>query len=192
MGINQAGYAVWSQGGDVRAARLEGTTWSTIPSALDIEQARTAGEGRSRPRVGVSAEGNGVVVWGSRTRDGRSHVHSRRLTGVTPSFAPQDLTLAAFEGGAGGSADSPDLDIEDDGSFAWVVFRQDIGGRSRTVARRLRGSEYEAPFAIDAGQSSGAPRIDFAGKGIGAAVAATDTNASSAATWTSSTSSSPR
>jgi hypothetical protein len=177
MGINTDGYAVWSAAGDIRAARLENTTWTPIPTALDIDQARSAGTDASRPRVAVSAEGNSVVVWGEHHADGSTHVRSRRLTGVTPSSASQDLTLGAFEGGAGGSADSPDIDIEDDGSFAWVVFRQDIGGRSRTVARRLRGSEYEAPFAIDAGQPSGAPRIDFAGKGIGAAVAATATNA---------------
>ena len=97
---------------------------------------------------------------------------SRRLTGLNLSVAPQDLTLATFEGGAGGSADSPDIDIEDDGSFAWVAFRQDIGGRSRTVARRLRGSLYEDPFAIDGGQTSFGPRVDFAGKGIGGAVTA--------------------
>ena len=173
MGINQVGYAVWTASGDIRAARLEGTAWTPIPTALDIDPARDA----SRPRVAVSAEGNGVVVWGEDHADGTSHVYSRRLTGVTPSFAPQDLTLGTFEGGAGASADSPDIDIEDDGSYAWVAFRQIIGGRSRSIARRLRGSEYEAPFAIDSGQASGDPRIDFAGKGIGASVAGGADNA---------------
>jgi hypothetical protein len=127
--------------------------------------------------VGVSAEGNAVATWAETDASGRSHVMARRLTRLVPSSAPQDLTLESFGGRAGGSADSPDLDIEDDGSFAWIAFRQDIGGRSRTVARRLRGSLFEDPFAIDAGVTSAAPRIDFAGKGIGGAVASADGNA---------------
>ena len=173
MGINEAGYAVWSANGDVRAARLdEGVTWTPIAAPLDVDPARSAGTGSSRPRVGVSAEGNAVVVWGENAADGKTHVMSRRLTALNLSVAPQDLTLPIFEGGAGGNADSPDIDIEDDGSFAWVAFRQDFGGRSRTVARRLRGSGYEDPFAIDGGQTSFSPRIDFAGKGLGGAVTA--------------------
>ena len=45
------------------------------------------------------------------------------------------------------------------------------------MARRLRGSLFEDPFAIDGGVTSASPRIDFAGKGIGGAVAAADGNA---------------
>ena len=177
MGINEDGYAVWSAGGDVRAARLDGTRWTPLSGPLDLEAARTAGEGRGRPRVGVSAEGNAVATWAEIDTAGRSHVVSRRLTRLVPSSAPQDLTLESFGGEGAGSADSPDIDIEDDGSFAWVAFRQDVGGRSRTVARRLRGTLFEDPFAIDGGATSNSPRIDFAGKGIGGAVAAADSNA---------------
>ena len=177
MGINEDGYAVWSAGGDVRAARLDGTTWTPIAAALDVEVSRTAGQGTSRPRVGVSAEGNAVATWAETDGAGRSHVMMRRLTGLTLSSFPQDLTLETFENQAAGSADSPDLDIEDDGSFAWIAFRQEVGGRSRTVARRLRGSMFEDPFAIDGGATSTAPRIDFAGKGIGGAVTSAEGNA---------------
>jgi hypothetical protein len=172
MGINNAAYAVWAQSGDVRAARLEATTWTPLGSPLDIDPARTASE----PRVAVSAEGNAIAVWTEGGADNRTHVYERRLTGLNLSTFPQDLTLDSFEGGQGGSADSPDLDVEDDGSFAWAVFRQDVGGRSRTIARRLLGSQFEAPAAIDGGQGSTAPRIDFAGKGIGGAVAQSQDN----------------
>ena len=57
------------------------------------------------------------------------------------------------------------------------MFRQDAGGRSRTVARRLRGSLFEAPLAIDGGVASTAPRVDFNGDGIGGAVSAAEGNA---------------
>ena len=177
MGINEAAYAVWSAGEDVRAARLEGTTWTPLGAPLDIEPGRSAGTGASRPRVGVSAEGNAVATWGEQGADGRTHVFARRLTGLALSSFPQDLTLDGFEGQPAGAADSPDIDIEDDGSFAWIAFRQDVGGRSRSVARRLRGSLFEDPFAIDAGATSADPRIDFTGKGIGGAVAAASDNA---------------
>jgi hypothetical protein len=177
MGINEDGYAVWSAGGNVHAARLDGTAWTPVPGPLDLDATRRAGEGAGRPRIGVSAEGNAVATWAETDASGRSHVVARRLTRLVPSSAPQDLTLDSFGNEGAGSADSPDIDIEDDGSFAWVAFRQDIGGRSRTVARRLRGSLFEEPFAIDAGVTSAAPRIDFAGKGIGGAVASADGNA---------------
>ena len=71
MGINEAGYAVWSAGGDVRAARLdEGTAWTPLAAPLDVDPARLGRRGRSRPRVAVSAEGNAVVVWGEATPTG--------------------------------------------------------------------------------------------------------------------------
>jgi hypothetical protein len=177
MGVDNVGYAVWQAGGDVHAARLDGETWTPIGPPLDVDPARSAGTGTSRPRVGVSAEGNAVVTWGEEGGDGRTHVYARRLTGTALSAFPQDLTLDSFEGQPAGTADSPDIDIEDDGSFAWVAFRQDAGGRSRTVARRLRGSLFEDPFAIDSGATSFDPKVDFAGKGIGGAVAAAGDNA---------------
>jgi hypothetical protein len=79
---------------------------------------------------------------------------------------PQDLTLPE-----GGNADSPDIDIEDDGSYAWIVFRQDLNGASRSLGRRLVGSQYEAPTGVDAGVASSDPKVDMNGGGRGYAVA---------------------
>jgi hypothetical protein len=176
MGINGTAYVVWAQAGDVRAARAQATAWEGIAPPLDVDPARVSGEGAGRPRVAVSAEGHAVATWGEVHADGRGHVHARRLTGLTPSAYPQDLTVDVFEGVAAGGADSPDIDIEDDGSFAWVVFRQDAGGRSRSIARRLRGSLFEDPVAVDGGATSSEPRVDFNGKGLGAAVAQSGEN----------------
>ena len=63
------------------------------------------------------------------------------------STAPQDLTLSDFQGHSAGAADTPRLSIEDDSSFAWVVFRQVVDGTPRTVARRLIGSAFDPPVA---------------------------------------------
>ena len=160
LGVNGAAYAVWQQGGDVRAARLQDATWTRVAAPLDIDPAREAGTGALRPRVAVSAEGYAVATWGERI-GGRLDARLRRAgsPGMNLSAVPQDLTLPD-----GGSADSPDIDIEDDGSFAWVVFRQDIGGVSRTVARRLVGSQFEAA-EVDRRRAAvrRTPRVDMSG-----------------------------
>src|SRR5687767_12510048 len=92
MGVNEDGYAVWSAGGDVRAARLDGSTWTALNGALDLDATRPAGDGRGRPRVAVSAEGNAVATWAETDAAGRSHVVSRRVTRLALSSFPQDLT----------------------------------------------------------------------------------------------------
>jgi hypothetical protein len=172
LGINGTAYVVSSFGGDVRAVRLQGMTWEAVPAPIDVEPGRAAGDGTGRPRVAVSAEGNAVAVWGEDAPDGRRRVFGRRITGLVPSAAPQELSLPDLGGAAGGRADSPDIDVEDDGSYAWAVFRQDIGGVSRAISRRLVGSLFEAPTAVDGGGPADAPRIELNGRGIGFAVAA--------------------
>ena len=102
--------------------------------------------GALRPRVAVSAEGYAVATWGDARREGSTRVWARRMTGMNLSVAPAGPDAAGRR-----HADSPDIDIEDDGSFAWVVFRQDIAGISRTVGRRLVGSLFEPLEPIDGG-----------------------------------------
>jgi hypothetical protein len=196
MSINGAAYVSFTGPGgsnlDVRAAHLdrEATSFNVLDSSLDVDPSRAAGDGAAkRSRVVVAADGTGLVTWGEDGGDGRTHVMARRVFGLNVSSLPQDITLDSLNGKPGGDADSPDVDIEDDSSFAWVVFRQTFAegpatltsgptARSRTVARRLVGSQFEAPVAIDglpAGVTEGAdsPRIDLNGTGQGLAVSAT-------------------
>jgi hypothetical protein len=172
MGINGAAYASYSVpgggGADVRVSRLQDVTWQLVPP-LDIDPGQSAGRDDQRARVAVSAEGNALVVWGENHADGRPRVFGRRVTGLSPSASPQELSINDFQGQLGGRADSPDVDIEDDGSFAWAVFREDFGGGSRTIARRLLGSQFEAPVGLDAGPPTTRPRIAMNGRGIGVA-----------------------
>jgi hypothetical protein len=165
LGVNDAAYAVWEQTGDVRAARLQDATWTTLAAPLDINAANSSGAGAGRPRVAVSAEGYAVATWGE-TSD-RSRVYARRLTGLNLSAYPQQVSQDAD----GGAADSADIDIEEDGSFAWVVYRQDTSGGSRSFARRLVGSQFEPMSPIDGGIPSSEPRIDINGRGAGEGVA---------------------
>jgi hypothetical protein len=166
LGVNGAAYAIWQEGGNVAAARLEDTTWARVAQPLDIDPAREAGTGALRPRIAVSAEGYAVATWGEIMAGGWTHVWGRRITGMNLSMVPQDLSIPNQ-----GNADSPDIDIENDGSYAWIVFRQDINGASRTLGRRLRGSRYEPPEFIDAGFASTDPKVDINGVGQGYAVA---------------------
>jgi hypothetical protein len=165
LGVNDAAYAIWEQGADVRAARLQDATWSGLSAPVDINPGDVAGTGSLRPRVGVSAEGYAVATWGEIS--GQARVYARRLTGLNLSAYPQQVSQDAD----GGVADSPDVDIEDDGSFAWVVYRQDTPGGSRSFARRLVGSNFEPMSPIDGGIPSLEPRIDMNGRGAGEAVA---------------------
>ena len=82
----------------------------------------------------------------------------------------------------GSTADVPDVDVQDDSSFAWVVFRQAFldapGGHSRALARRLVGSAFDPPVAVDglggfpSPDSVGPPRVDISGRGDGYAASA--------------------
>jgi hypothetical protein len=172
MGINGTAYASYSVpgggGADVRVSRLQDVTWQLVPP-LDIDPGQAAGRDDQRARVAVSAEGNALVVWGENHADGRPRVFGRRVTGLSPSAVPQELSINDFQGQLGGRADSPDVDIEDDGSFAWAVFREDFNGGSRTIARRLLGSQFEPPVGLDAGPPTTRPRIAMNGRGIGVA-----------------------
>ena len=177
LGVNGAAYAIWQQDGNVAAARLQDSTWTAVPGVLDIDPARVAGTGLLRPKVAVSAEGYAVATWGELFPDGSTRVFGRRITGMTLSAVPQDLTLPD------GWADSPDIDIEDDGSYAWIVFRQFIGGVPRTMGRRLVGSQYEAPELIDGGITSGEPKVDMSGIGRGYAVAEASGGSQAVGSW---------
>jgi PKD domain len=177
IGVEGGAYAVWSQGGDVRAAYIEGKAWTGVATPLDIDPTHVAGEGAGRPRVAVAADDTALVTWGEQDAAGVSHVYYRRVFYATPSQYPQEASVPALGAEAGGNADSPQIDVEYDRSFAWVVYREDIGGRTRTLARRLRGATFDDAFAIDNGVASTAPVLAMNPVGEGLAVTeGTDTS----------------
>ena len=168
MSVTGTAYAVWTAAGDVRLARLDRRTdaWTRLAAPADVVPAAAAGTGTRRPRVAVSADSVALVVWGEDGADGRMHVHARKVFGERLSSHPQDLTLA------GGDADSPDVDVEDDSSFGWVAYRQLAAGRRAVVARRQRGTQFDPPVALDAplgAEGAERPRIDLNGRGEGLA-----------------------
>lgn len=169
VSINGTAYASFTSGSDVRVARLDRrtNTWGLLEQPADVDPANVAGVGSARSRVAISADGIGVVTWGE-----NGHVFARKMFGMALSNAPQDLTPSSFEDRATTAADLPDIDAEDDSSYAWVAFRQAFAdGGVRILARRQRGTAFDPPVAIDAGgvEPARTPDIDINGRGVGLA-----------------------
>lgn len=176
MSINGGAYISFTSNGDVRVARMDrkAQTFGLLGDVLDINQPIPAGEGANRSRVAVSADGTAVVVWGE-----NGHVFGRRIFFDRVSTAPQDVNVGALEGHAGGPADSPSIDIEDDSSFAWATFRQAFDdGHYHLVAKRLVGSLFEQETKVDgipwgAGDDAAEGFVDISGRGEGLAATST-------------------
>ena len=161
MGRSGAAYVTFQLGGDLRVARLAGTTWTLLDDPLDIERGRNA----SDASIATSADGTALAAWSE-----NGQVWARRVVRTRLSQSPQEVSVPSLDGQGAGAADSPSVDIEDDSSFAWVALRQDFGGVSRVFARRLIGSQFEGPVAIDAGSGGAeAPDLDMTGRGRGLA-----------------------
>jgi hypothetical protein len=193
LSVNGKSYATFTAPGagghDVRGAYArDGGPWAVIGAPLDANAGNDAGAGSARARVAASADGIGVVVWGE-----GGHVFARRLQGVRPSVVAVDaLAGLVLEGVQAAAADLPAVATQDDDSFTGVALRAtfDLGGgtiRTRAVFRRLRGSRFETPSAVDgapfaSGQDvSSTPHLATVGTGQGLVVAGNDTtNATSA------------
>ncbi|HEX2015573.1 MAG TPA: hypothetical protein VGN69_02680 [Solirubrobacteraceae bacterium] len=182
MSIHGAGYLAFDVPGlpaRVRVAHLglKATSFDLAPDVLNVDASRNAGDSEAkRPRVNVSADGTALVAWGEDGSDARTHVIARRVVGTSLSVAPQDVTMESLDGHGGGSADSPQVRLQDNGSLGWIVFRQSFNDsgtqRTRTLARRLVGSLYDPPFKVDglafpAPEGSDPPSFDLTGYGDG-------------------------
>jgi hypothetical protein len=169
LSISGVAYATYTASGDVLAARLarDATDWAPLEQPLDIDPADVSGHSD----VALSADGIALSTFVEGNR-----VIARKLFGTKVSQVPQVLNVDQIEGHTGGAADSPDVDAEDDSSFAWVVFRQSFDDHPRVLARRLLGSTFDPPVVIDAEAAGSAPRIDLSERGEGTTAVATPDN----------------
>jgi hypothetical protein len=192
LSVNGKGYAAFTAPGagghDVRGAYArDAGPWAVIGAPLDANAGNDAGAGSARPRLAASADGVAIAVWGE-----AGHVFARRLQGTRPSIVVADaLDGLTLEGVQAAAADLPVVGTQDDDSFTGVALRAafDLGGgniRLRPVFRRLRGSRFETPAAVEpaplgSGQDSSAPHLATVGTGQGLVVAGNlTTNATSA------------
>jgi hypothetical protein len=173
------GYAVFTVGTDLRAARLpwHQANWTVIPRPLDIDPAAVARDAD----VAASADGSAVVAWTESTVGGPTRVWTRRIReNGELSGAPREASVRNFRGRPGGNADSPSLDVTDESSYAFLAFRQDFTDAgvtvSRALGRRLVASQFEAPRPIDGlgfptTDGAAAPHIAATGRARGIAAA---------------------
>ena len=168
-------YASWSEGGAVRAAYLPRhlSAFKLYSGSLNINPAASAGSTAAlAPKVATSADGTAIVAFGendgSTTRIGLRRLVRERLSSVVMSAGVDTL-----DGHAGGAAEHPDVVIQADSSFAWVVFAQSFDdGVRRGVIRRVRTSTLEAPQVLAGGAAIGdaeGPTVSGSDRGSGIA-----------------------
>lgn len=161
MGPSGAAYVAFRVGGDLRVARLVRTSWTLQPEPLDIVRGRAV----AQPSIATSADGTALAAWAE-----GGQVWARRVVRNRLSSVPREVSVPSLDGEGAGGADSPSVKIEDDSSYAWVAIRQDFQGGSRVFARRLVGSEFDSPVAIDGGiRGAETPDLDMTGRGRGLA-----------------------
>ena len=176
MSVHGVGYVAFSVGGgsrDVRAARLTGINWTNFDQVLDVEPARDAGGGRG-PRIAAATDGTALAVWEEVGGDGGRRVHMRRVLRDRLSQFPAEASVPGIEGRPAADAANPEVGMDWDSSFGWVVFQQNFQDgsviRSRIVGRRVVGVGFEDPPRIlDALQWGGAenavdPDVDVTGR----------------------------
>jgi hypothetical protein len=180
MSIHGEAYATWTATGpngvpNVFAAQMQRTAnaFSIIGQPLNVDPAQPAGLGARRSRVVATADGSGIAVWGEAGADGRGHVYVRRILGGTLSLYPQDATLATEPGtgAAAASADSPEIAVRSDPSFAWLVFRQDFTDGSHIIMRPLVGALLDPGGVLVGAENATNPRIVANSAGDGLATA---------------------
>ena len=160
---NPPGYV----GASVRVARYNNRLWSQLGGPVNRNPAAplrlpTAAIG---PRVGIDANGNGVVAWQEPDDEFVDRVWARRLFGTSVGI-PLLVSPSSWEGGpVRGPADAFALDVAGFGQAA-VALRQQPGQSGKLTAPRLFVNEITDAFAGGAAAFKGARLVD--GGNVGA------------------------
>lgn len=142
------GYVSFTEGFNVRAARLSGGTWTLIGGPANDAAGildRTLGEQAADPGGQNESDiaaypGGAVMVWSETDGVGPRDIIARRLTG-TSAGAAQELSVDTLDGKPRGDlTDMPDVATAPDGT-AWAAFRHGqlhgMTDRARVVVRRI-------------------------------------------------------
>ena len=154
---NPPGYV----GASVRVARYNNRLWSAFGGPVNRNPAAplrlpTATAG---PRVGIDAQGNGVIAWQEPDDEFVDRIWARRLFGTTVGI-PLQVSPSSWEGvPLRGAADAFALDVAGFGQAA-VAFRQQPGQSSKLSAPRLFVNEIPDAFATGAAAFKGARLVD--------------------------------
>ena len=155
-GVAYAAYVDFSF--DLRASRLDGTTWTPVGAA----HPGTAGILNNDPAkqvktdygvsVAVAGDGNAALAWSEPDATNEEQVYLRRLTGTAPADIHR-VSIDSLDGKPKASfADMTDLDADQSGNYT-VAFRELFTyalDEPRIIARRLSaGGALEPATAID-------------------------------------------
>jgi hypothetical protein len=160
--LNPPGYV----GASIRVARYSNRLWSVLGNAVNRNPAapvRLPTEATA-PRIGVDAQGNGVVAWQEPDDEFVDRVWARRLFGASVGI-PLQVSPSVWEGAPlRGPADAFALDVAGFGQAA-VAMRQQPGPSSAITAPRLFVNEMPDAFANGAAAFKGARLIDGGARG---------------------------
>ena len=155
-GIAYAAYVDFSF--DLRASRLEGTTWAAVgaahpdPAGILNNDASKQVKTDYGVSVAVAGDGNAALAWSEPDAANEEQAYLRRLNG-TAAGAIHRASIDALDGAPkAGFADMTDLDADQGGNYM-VVFRElfkYVLDEPRIIARRLSASgTLEPASAID-------------------------------------------
>jgi len=154
---NPPGYV----GAAVRVARYNNRLWSQFGGPVNRNPAAPLRlpAAASGPRVGVDANGNGVVAWQEPDDEFVDRIWARRLFGANVGV-PLLVSPANWDGGpVRGPADAFALDVSGFGQAA-VALRQQPGQSGRLTAPRAFVNEMPDAFAAGAAGFKGARLVD--------------------------------
>jgi PKD domain len=154
---NPPGYV----GAGVRVARYNNRLWSQFGGPVNRNPAvpLRAPTATSGPRVGIDANGNGVVAWQEPDDEFIDRIWARRLFGTNVGI-PLLVSPASWEGEpVRGPADAFALDVSGFGQAA-VALRQQPGQSGKLTAPRVFVNEMPDAFAAGAAGFKGARPID--------------------------------
>lgn len=154
---NPPGYV----GAAVRVARYNNRLWSQFGAPVNRNPAAPLRQptAASGPRVGIDANGNGVVAWQEPDDEFVDRIWARRLFGANVGIALL-VSPASWEGApVRGPADAFALDVSGFGQAA-VALRQQPGQSGRLTAPRLFVNEMPDAFAAGSAAFKGARLLD--------------------------------
>ena len=155
LSIHSEGYLAFTAddgaGYDVRDFYYDNGAWQLEAGALNVTPADNAGTGAGAPKVAAAGDGEAIVAWGE-----NGHIYARRVWYAMTSYEVEQADVQSADGFSEEVADSPEIAVGDNSSYADVSFHEVFTNGSQTISRvlvnKLVGSTFQGATEAD-GQS---------------------------------------
>jgi hypothetical protein len=165
MAPNGTAYVAYREAqGDVRVARYNGLSWSTLGviNRLPGQVTPRPPSSTNAPAVGVSRSGQAMVAWQEPDSEGVARIWARRLFGTTKGN-PLEVSPTGIAGSpVTADADAPTLAFNEYGE-AVVAFRLAGGSGSPLGAPHILASTLPMPVAEEVSSFTAPLALDGAG-----------------------------